>query len=211
MGVLRTKNPKNGPKHGHLCTFRVFGPNLLWASDWHENSFTWVLRSTQSTRLVLNLDSERFSIEIRAFLEFLVPIYYGRSIDMKMHSHNSLGQHDHNDTTCTQFGLRAFRHENPCISRVSARFFSEHLIDPKIILNESLGQHDQNDVSYTQIGPQTRKLSLIEVLTFWVCVSLNVHAYIGLYLTHACQKCFWKSRKISFSAHARSTMYGQKR
>jgi hypothetical protein len=130
---------------------------------------------------------------------------------MKMHSHKFLGQRDHNDTTCTQFGLWAFWHGNPCISRVSARFFSGHLIDPKIILNESLGQQDQNDASHTQIGTQTRKLSLIEILTFRVRVSLNVHAYIGLYLTHACQKCFWKGRKISFSAHARSTMYGQKR
>ena len=111
------------------------------------------------------------------------------SIDMKMHSHESLGQCDHNDTTCTQFGLRAFRHGNPCISRVLTQFFSGHLIDPKIILNESLCQHDQNDALHTQIGPQTRKLSLIEVLTFRVRVSLNVHAYIGLYLTHACQKC----------------------
>ena len=137
-------------------------------------------------------------MEICAHLGFVVPVCSGHPIDMKMHSHNSLGQHDHNDTTCTQFGLRAFRHENPCISRVSARFFSEHLIDPKIILNESLGQHDQNDVSYTQIGPQTRKLSLIEVLTLRVRVSLNGHTYIGLHLTHACQKCFLKGRKISF-------------
>jgi hypothetical protein len=129
---------------------------------------------------------------------------------MKMHLHEFLGQRDHNDTTCTQFGLQAFRHGNPCIFRVSARFFSRHLIDLKIILNESLGQYDQNDTSHTQIGPQTRKLSLIEVLTLRVRISLNVHAYIGLYLIHACQKCFWKGRKISFSAHARSTMYGQK-
>jgi hypothetical protein len=149
--------------------------------------------------------------EICAHLGFLVPVCSRHPIDIKIHSHKSLGQHDHNDTTCTRFGLRAFRHENLCISRVSTRFFSGHLIDPKIILNESLGQHDQNDASYTQIGPQTRKLSLIEVLTFQVRVSLNVHAYIGLYLTHACQKCFWKGRKISFSAHAHSTMYGQKR
>ena len=77
---------------------------------------------------------------------------------MKMHLHESLGQRDHNDMTCTQFGLRAFRHGNPCISRVSARFFSGHLIDPKIILNESLGQYDQNDALHTQIGPQTRKV-----------------------------------------------------
>jgi hypothetical protein len=130
---------------------------------------------------------------------------------MKMHSHESLGQHNHNDMTCTQFGLRAFRHGNPCISRVSARFFSGHLIDPKIILNESLGQQDQNDTSYTQIGPQMRKLSLIEVLTFRVRVNLNVHSYIGLYLTHVCQKFFWTGRKINFFSHARSTMYGQKR
>ena len=149
--------------------------------------------------------------EICAHLGFSVPIYYGHLIDMKMHSHESLGQHDHNDTTCTQFELWAFRHENPCISRVSARFFSGHLIDPKIILNESLGQHDQNNTSYTQIGPQMRKLSLIEVLTLWVRVSLNMHTYIGLYLTYACQKYFWRGRKISFSVHARSTMYGQKR
>ena len=130
---------------------------------------------------------------------------------MKMHLHESLGQHDHNDTTCTQFGLQTFWHGNPCISRVSARFFSGYLINPKIILNESLSQHDQNDTSHTQIGQQTRKLLLIEVLTFRVCISLNVHAYIGLYLTHACQKCFWKGRKIIFSTHACSTMYGQKR
>ena len=130
---------------------------------------------------------------------------------MKMHSHESLGQHDHNDTTCIQFGLRAFQHGNLCISRVSAQFFSGHLIDTKIILNKLLGQHDQNDALCTQIGPQTRKLSLIEVLTFRVRVSLNVHAYIGLYLTHACQKYFWKGRKISFFAHTCSTMHGQKR
>jgi hypothetical protein len=149
--------------------------------------------------------------KICAHLGFSVPVCSRRPIDMKMHSHESLDQRDHNYTTCTQFGLQAFQHRNPCISRVSARFFSGHLIDPKIILNESLGQHDQNDASHTQIRPQTRKLSLIEVLTFQVRVSLNVHAYIGLYLTHACQKCFWKGRKISFSTHARSTMYGQKR
>jgi hypothetical protein len=133
--------------------------------------------------------------KICAHLRFLVPVCSRRSIDMKMHSHESLGQCDYNDTTCTQFGLRAFRHGNPCISRVLAQFFLGHLIDPKIILNESLGQHDQNDASHTQIGPQTRKLSLIEVLTFRVRVSLNVNAYIGLYLTHACQKCFWGGRK----------------
>ena len=78
-------------------------------------------------------------MEICAHLGFSVPIYYGHPIDMKMHSHESLGQHDHNDTTCTQFELWAFRHENPCISRVSARFFSGHLIDPKIILYKFLG------------------------------------------------------------------------
>ena len=27
--ALRTKNPKNGPWHGNLCTFRVFGPSLF--------------------------------------------------------------------------------------------------------------------------------------------------------------------------------------
>jgi hypothetical protein len=77
--------------------------------------------------------------EICAHLGFSVPIYYGHPIDIKMHLHESLSQHDHNDTTCTQFGLRAFWHGNQCISRVSTRFFSGHLIDPKIILNESLG------------------------------------------------------------------------
>ena len=137
-------------------------------------------------------------MDIYARLGFSVTIYYGHPIDMKMHSHESLSQCNHNDTTCTQFGLRAFRHSNPCISRVSAQFFSGHLIDTKIILNKLLGQHDQNNASYTQIEPQTRKLSLIEVLTFRIHVSVNVHAYIGLYLTHACQKYFWKGRKISF-------------
>ena len=144
-------------------------------------------------------------------LGFSVPIYYGQPIDIKMHSHESLGQHDHNDTTCTQFELRAFWHGNPCISRVLAWFFSGCLIDTKIILNESLGQHDQNNASCTQIGPQTRKLSLIEILTLRVCVSLNGHAYIGLYLTHKCQKHFWKGRKTDFSAHAHSKLHGQKR
>jgi hypothetical protein len=62
-------------------------------------------------------------MDIYARLGFSVPIYYGHPIDMKMLSHESLGQRDHNDTTCTQFGLRAFRHGNPCIYRVSARFF----------------------------------------------------------------------------------------
>jgi hypothetical protein len=66
-------------------------------------------------------------------------------------------------------------------------------------------------MSCTKIEPQTRKLSLIEILTLLVRVSLNGHAYIGLYLTHACQKHFWKGRKISFSAHARYKMHGQKR
>ena len=149
--------------------------------------------------------------KICTHLGFSVPICSRHPIDMKMHSHESLGQHDHNDMTCTQFGLQAFRHGNSCISRVSARFFSGRPIDTKIILNESLDQHDQNDASCTQIGPQTRKLSLIEVLTLRVRVSLNMHTYIGLYLTYVCQKYFWKGRKISFSAHARSTMYGQKR
>jgi hypothetical protein len=149
--------------------------------------------------------------EIYAHLGFLVPICSRHPIDIKIHSHESLGQHDHNDTTCTRFGLRAFWHGNSCISRVSARFLLRRPIDTKIILNEYLDQHDQNDASCTQIGPQTRKLSLIKVLTLRVRVSLNMHTYIGLYLTHACQKYFWKGRKISFSAHARSTMYGQKR
>ena len=149
--------------------------------------------------------------EICAHLGFLVPVCSGHPIDIKIHSHESLGQHDHNDTTCTRFGLRAFRHENSCIFKVSARFFSGRPIDTKIILNESLDQHNQNDVKCTQIGPQTRKLSLIEVLTLRVRVSLYMHTYIGLYLTHACKKCFWKGIKISFSAHARSTIYGQKR
>ena len=90
---------------------------------------------------------------------------------MEMNSHESLGQHDHNDTICTQFGLRAFQHRNLYISRVSAQFFLGHMINPKIILNESLGQHDQNDASHTQIRPQTRKLSLIEVLTFRVALT----------------------------------------
>ena len=149
--------------------------------------------------------------EICAHLGFLVPVCSRYSIDIKIHSHESLGQHDHNDTTCTRFGLRAFWHGNSCISRVSVRFFSGRPIDTKIILNDSLDQHDQNDVSCTQIGPPTRKLLLIEVLTLRVCVSLNIHTYIELYLTYACQKYFWKGRKISFSAHACSTMYGQKR
>ena len=142
--------------------------------------------------------------KIYAYLGLSVPICSGHPIDIKMHSHKSLGQHDHNDTTCTRFGLRAFWHGNSCISRVSARFFSGRLINTKIILNESLDQHDQNDASCTQIGPQTRKLSLIEVLTLRVRVGLIGHAYIGLYLTHACQKHFWKGRKIIFSTHARS-------
>ena len=137
------------------------------------------------------------NIEICAHLRFSVPICSRHPIDIKIHSHESLGQHDHNDTICTRFGLQAFRHGNSCISRVSTWFFSGHPINPKIIWNDSLGQHDQNDASHTQIVPQTRKLSLIEVLTFRVRVCFNVHAYIGLYLTHACQKCFWKGRKIS--------------
>jgi hypothetical protein len=145
--------------------------------------------------------------EICAHLGFSVPICYGYPIDIKMHSQESLGQHDHNNTTCTQFGLRAFWHENSCISRVLARFFSGRLIDTKIILNESLVQHNPNDTSCTQIGPQTRKLSLIEVLTLRVYVSLIRHAYIGLYLTYVCQKHFWKGRKLIF----RSQLHGQKR
>ena len=38
--------------------------------------------------------------EIYAHLGFFVPIYYGHPIDMKIHSHEFLGQRDHNDTTC---------------------------------------------------------------------------------------------------------------
>jgi hypothetical protein len=98
-------------------------------------------------------------MEICAHLGFLIPVFSGHPIDIEMHSHESLGQHDHNDMTCTRFGLRAFRHRNSCISRVSARFFLGCPIDTKIILNESLDQHNQNDVSCTQIRPQTRKLS----------------------------------------------------
>ena len=126
------------------------------------------------------------NMEICAHLGFLVPVCSGHPIDIKIHSHESLGQHDYNDMTCTRFGLQGFRHRNSCISMVSARFFSWRPIDTKIILNESLDQHDQNDASYTQIGPQTIKLSLIEVLTLRVRVSLNMHTYIGLYLTYAC-------------------------
>ena len=159
----------------------------------------------------LKIQKTNLDTEICTHLGFSVPVCFGHPIDIKIHSHESLGQHDHNDTTCTRFGLQVFRHENSCISRVLARFFSGRPINSKIILNESLDQHNQNDTSCTQIRPQTRKLSLIEVLTFWVRVSLNVHAYIGLFLTHACQKCFWKGRKIIFFAHARSTMHGQKR
>ena len=136
--------------------------------------------------------------EIYAHLGFSVPICFGHPIDIKIHSHESLGQHDHNDTICTRFGLQAFQHKNPCISRVSTRFFLGHPIDPKIIWNDSLGQYDQNDALHTQIGPQTRKLSLIEILTFRVRVCLNVHTYIGLYFTHACQKCFWRAEKLVF-------------
>ena len=71
--------------------------------------------------------------EICAHLGFSVPIFSGHPIDIKIHSHESLSQHDHNDTICTRFGLQAFRHRNPCISRVSTRFFLGHPIDPKII------------------------------------------------------------------------------
>ena len=81
--------------------------------------------------------------EIYAHLGFLVPFCSGHLIDIKIHSHELLGQHDHNDTTCTRFGLWAFWHENSCISRVLAQFFSGRPIDTKIILNESLDQHDQ--------------------------------------------------------------------
>ena len=138
----------------------------------------------------LKIQKTNPDMEIFAHLGFLVPFCSRYPIDIKIHSHESLGQHNHNDMTCTRFGLRAFRHGNLCISRVSARFFSGRPIDTKIILNESLNQHDQNDTSCTQIGPQTRKLLLIEVLTLRVRVSLNMHTYIGLDLTYACQKYF---------------------
>ena len=39
--------------------------------------------------------------DIYAGLGFSVPIYYGHPIDMKMYSHESLGQRDHNHTTYT--------------------------------------------------------------------------------------------------------------
>jgi hypothetical protein len=56
-----------------------------------------------------------------------------------------------------------------------------------------------------------RKLSSIEVLLLWVCVNLNGHAYIQLYLIHTCQKHFWKDKKIDFSDLTRSKLHGQKR
>ena len=49
-GALRTKNLKKVPWHENLCTFRVFGPNLFWASDWYKNTFTRVIRSTRLQR-----------------------------------------------------------------------------------------------------------------------------------------------------------------
>jgi hypothetical protein len=39
--------------------------------------------------------------KICAHLGFSVLVCYRRLIDMKMHSHESLGQRNHNDTTCT--------------------------------------------------------------------------------------------------------------
>ena len=87
--------------------------------------------------------------EIYAHLRFSVPICFGHPIDIKMYSHESFGQHDHNNMICTQFGLHAFRHENSCISRGSVLFLSGRPIDTKIILNELLGQHNQNDTSCT--------------------------------------------------------------
>ena len=92
--------------------------------------------------------------EICVHLRFLVPVCSGHPIDIKIHSHKSLGQHDHNDMTCTRFGLRAFQHGNLCISRVSAQFFLGHLIDTKIILNKLLGQHDHNDLTCNRFGLQ---------------------------------------------------------
>jgi hypothetical protein len=86
----------------------------------------------------LKIKKTDLDTEICAHLGFLVPVCSGHLIDIKIHSHKSLGQHNHNDTTCTRFGLRAFRHRNSCISRVSARFFSGRPIDTKIISNESL-------------------------------------------------------------------------
>ena len=114
----------------------------------------------------LKIQKTEPDMEICAHLGFSVPVCSEHPIEIKIYSHEALSQHHHNDMTCTRFGLWAFWHRNSCISRVLARFFSGHLIDTKIILNESLDQHDQNDTSCTQIGQQTRKLSLIEVLTF---------------------------------------------
>ena len=56
--------------------------------------------------------------KIHAHLGFLVPICSKHPIDIKIHSNESLGQHDHNDTTCTQFGFRVFRNGNLHISKV---------------------------------------------------------------------------------------------
>ena len=150
-------------------------------------------------------------MEICAHLGFLVPVCSGHPIEMKMHSHESLGQRDQTTRLALNLDSGRFGMEIRAFLGFRPDFFSGHLIDPKIILNKSLDQYDQNDVSCTQIRRQTRKLLLIEVLTLRARVSLNMHTYIGLYLTYACQKYFWRSRKISFSAHARSTMYGQKR
>ena len=72
--------------------------------------------------------------KICTHLGFSVPIFFGHPIDIKMYSHESFGQHDHNDTIFTQFGLWVFRYGNSCISRVSVLFLSRHPIDTKIIL-----------------------------------------------------------------------------
>jgi hypothetical protein len=45
------------------------------------------------------------NVKICAHSGFSVPICYGHPIDTKLHSHKLLSQHDHNDVTCTQFGL----------------------------------------------------------------------------------------------------------
>ena len=90
----------------------------------------------------LKIQETDLDTKICAHLGFSVPVCSRHPIDRKIHSHESLGQNDHNDTTCTQFGLREFRHGNSCISRISARFFSGRPIDTKIILNEYLDQHD---------------------------------------------------------------------
>jgi hypothetical protein len=69
--------------------------------------------------------------KIYAHLGFSVPISFGYLIDIKMHLHELLGQHDHKDTICTQFGPRRFGKEIRAFRGFRSHFSQDIRLTPK--------------------------------------------------------------------------------